>query len=58
MWAVSILSRDTKHQDRIRKEIEDLGLDPEELGYEQIERLRFLDNFIREVLRTHCPGTF
>ncbi|CAI6090908.1 unnamed protein product [Clonostachys chloroleuca] len=58
VWAVSILSRDTKHQDRIRKEIEDLGLDPEELGYEQIERLRFLDNFIREVLRTHCPVAY
>ncbi|VUC33351.1 unnamed protein product [Clonostachys rosea] len=58
VWAVSILSRDPQHQDRIRKEIEDLGLDPEELGYEQIERLRFLDNFIREVLRTHCPVAY
>ncbi|CAH0017328.1 unnamed protein product [Clonostachys rhizophaga] len=58
VWAVSILSRDPKHQDRIRKELEDLGLDPEVLGYEQIERLRFLDNFIREVLRTHCPVAY
>ncbi|CAG9956312.1 unnamed protein product, partial [Clonostachys rosea f. rosea IK726] len=58
VWAVSILSRDPKHQDRIRKEIEGLGLDPEGLGYEQIERLRFLDNFIREVLRTHCPVAY
>ena len=56
VWALHLLAEHQKHQERLRTEIRK-NLDPHgEITFEDVERLAFLDNFLREVLRVYCPG--
>ena len=54
VWALDTLARRQDIQDRLRKEINEM----EEQSWAEIDRAHFLENFMREVLRVHCPGTF
>lgn len=56
VWAVQVLSRHIDVQQRLRDEVTTLLSASPEPGYSDIERLHFLDNFLREVLRVYCPG--
>ena len=54
-WAVHVLSTHPAIQKRLRDEIMTLpaGADPD---FAEIEGLRYLNNFCREVLRVYAPG--
>ncbi|KAI6778466.1 Cytochrome p450 protein [Emericellopsis cladophorae] len=51
VWALDTLARRQDIQDRLRKEINEM----EEQSWAEIDRAHFLENFMREVLRVHCP---
>ncbi|CZS91639.1 hypothetical protein WAI453_011830 [Rhynchosporium graminicola] len=52
-WAVHVLSTHADIQTRLRDEIMTLPSDPD---YTQLEGLRYLNNFCREVLRVYAPA--
>jgi len=52
VWAIDILARRGDIQERLRREIASL----KENSWNEIERLPYLENFVREVLRVYCPG--
>lgn len=52
VWAIDVLSRRRDIQDRLRAELTSL----KERSWSEIDRLHYLDNFVREVLRVYCPG--
>ena len=56
-WAVHVLSNHPDIQTRLRNEIMTLPscVDPD---YTQLEGLRYLNNFCREVLRVYAPGNY
>lgn len=54
VWALDTLSRRKDLQSRLREEIKSL----KEQSWTEVERMHFLENFLREVLRVHCPGMF
>lgn len=56
VWAVHCLSTNPSHQDRLRAEFRSLNKDVDALSYNDLESLKFLNNFLREVLRLYCPG--
>ena len=54
VWAIDILARRGDIQERLRGEIASL----KEHSWNEIERLTYLENFVREVLRVYCPGMY
>ncbi|KAK7403090.1 hypothetical protein QQX98_011155 [Neonectria punicea] len=54
IWAVHELSRRSQLQQRLRDEIENLHRNVEKPNYNDLEKLPFLHNFVREVLRYYC----
>lgn len=56
VWAVYCLAENPECQDRIRSEVKTARGDGDELSYGSIEGLRYLESFIKEVLRLYCPG--
>jgi cytochrome P450 len=55
-WATHALTIFPDMQDRLRAEILGMLDETPEPGYTEIESLRYLNNFCREVLRAYCPG--
>lgn len=55
-WALNALTANPGIQERLRKEIENTGPPSQKPTYEEIESMRYLNNFIREVLRFYPPG--
>jgi cytochrome P450 len=55
-WALYILSKRPDVQERLRKEIHSIHFEPLTI-FDQIESLKYLHNFCREVLRFIPPGT-
>ncbi|PGH20752.1 hypothetical protein AJ80_03512 [Polytolypa hystricis UAMH7299] len=55
VWASYVLATRPDIQDRLRSEITGLLQQSPTPDYNEIESLRFLNNFCREVLRVHCP---
>lgn len=51
VWALDTLSRREDLQSRLREEIKAL----KERSWGEVDRMHFLENFLREVLRVHCP---
>lgn len=55
VWAVHCLAQNPACQERLRGEISasknGLGL-----AHTEVDGLRYLDNFLKEVLRVYCPG--
>jgi cytochrome P450 len=52
VWALDTLSRREDLQGRLREEVKSL----KEKSWTEVDRMHFLENFLREVLRVHCPG--
>ena len=56
VWAVHCLSTHPAYQSRLRDEFRSLNKPVGAMSYTDLESLKFLNNFIREVLRLYCPG--
>lgn len=56
--AIFYLSHRPELQERLRKEIKDLGLDKDDVTYEQVEKSLLFDTFIKESLRVCPPAPF
>lgn len=56
-WAIYALTLQPELQTRLRKEITDAGF-PESPSYSDLDNMKFLNNFVKEVLRFYPPGTF
>ena len=55
-WAAYVLALNHPSQERLRVEIKALLEETPVPNYNEIDRLPYLNNFIREVLRLHSPG--
>lgn len=55
VMTVYSLAHNPDCQERLRSEITDLLADSSSPNFEQLDRLPFLDNFLKEVLRVYCP---
>ncbi|KAK1828782.1 cytochrome P450 [Podospora conica] len=59
VWSSYILARNPDIQNKLRGEILDaiaLNQNGRSLAYEDIDRLQYLNNFVRETLRLHSPA--
>lgn len=56
VWAVHCLAQNPACQAQLRHEVSKLKDGAATPTYSQIEALRYLDNFLKEVLRLYCPG--
>lgn len=54
-WAVHRLTQNPACQDRLRSEIHKFNNQAAAPTYGEVEGLKYLDNFLKEVLRLHCP---
>lgn len=54
------MARNSGIQDKLRKEIHDAisSKDGGLLAWEDIDRLKYLNNFVREILRLYAPRKF
>lgn len=55
VWAVHCLAQNPACQERLRGEISALPNGPG-LAHSEVDGLKYLDNFLKEVLRVYCPG--
>lgn len=55
-WAVHELSRRPYCQQRLRDEIKTMDSTCAMPGFSDIDKLPYLHNFVREVLRLYCAG--
>ena len=56
-WTLYELAKNPHIQDKLRREVEEaLSDEEEELTWEKLEKLQFLENVIKESLRLHPPG--
>lgn len=55
VMTVYSLAHNPDCQERLRSEITDLLAESPTPTFEQLDRLSFLDNFLKEVLRVYCP---
>lgn len=56
-WALLVLAQNHAIQDKLRAEIRQLLTRNNDPSYTDVEKLPYLDNFIKEVLRVYPPGT-
>jgi cytochrome P450 len=56
--AVHSLAHHPQYQERLRDEVLGLVSTTTDPAFADIESLSFLDNFLREVLRVHCPVAY
>lgn len=52
-WSLYILAEKPDIQARLREELAELG---DDIAYSELEKLTYLDNFIKESLRVYPPG--
>lgn len=57
-WTIYLLSKYPEIQDKVRKEISSVLKSQTEIRWEDIDKLKYLDNCIRESLRMYPPGPF
>lgn len=66
-WALMVLAQDHAVQDKLRAEIGALlrkvrlgaqDDDDEDLSFNEVDKLPYLDHFLKEVLRVYPPGTW
>lgn len=55
-WSILVLARNHEIQEKLRAEIRGLVSRETDPSYVEIEKLRYLDNLIKEVLRVYPPG--
>ena len=55
-WTLYELAKNPHIQDKLRREVKEAFSDEEELAWEKLEKLQFLENVIKESLRLHPPG--
>lgn len=59
VWAVHCLAQNPVFQERIREEIrQNMQSHHTAREYSEVEGMRFLDNFLKEVLRLFCPVAY
>lgn len=56
LWATYALIKHQDVQKRLRAEVLEMLKETPVPGYAKIERLQYLNNFCKEVLRLYCPG--
>ena len=55
-WTLYELAKNPHIQDKLRREVKEALSDEEELTWEKLEKLQFLENVIKESLRLHPPA--
>lgn len=55
-WSLMVMAENPNIQQKLRAEIMALASQDRELSYTDIEKLSYLDNFIKEVMRVYPPG--
>ncbi|XP_068711405.1 cytochrome P450 4c21-like [Montipora foliosa] len=55
-WTLYELAKNPQIQEKLRKEIEAAFPDDEELTWEKLEKLQYLENVVKESLRVHSPA--
>ena len=55
-WTLYELAKNPQIQEKLRKEIEAAFPDEEELTWEKLEKLQYLENVVKESLRVHPPA--
>lgn len=56
-WGLYIMATRQDIQSKLRDEIAGLVAETPDPTYTEIERLRYLDHFVKEVLRVFSPGS-
>lgn len=57
-WCLLVMAENPHIQHKLRTQVTELAPRDGDISYAEIEKLWYLENFIKEVLRVYPPGEF